>query len=216
MTAEREDHVDFRADALHQATDLRQIAPRVEVAVHRANQVHARFCAGSAFRRLRHHALLQPVLGPEPVQCAIGCLPLVLVNGSRQEPHDVRAFRCHATADHLGDAARHDDGGQLGIERGVRATHRAFGAVLPKLLFGQAGDDDRQLVRRQCIGVVQHRRHRQILAAHRTVDDDLQSLDRGERVHRTPVAASAIMIEDEHQAISSALRCRATFARWRL
>jgi hypothetical protein len=51
---------------------------------------------------------------------------------------------------------------------------------LAELLLAQAGDDDRQLVRRQRVGVVQHRGHRQVLAAHRAVDDDLQALDRGE------------------------------------
>ena len=68
------------------------------------------------------------------------------------------------------------------------------------------GDDDRQLVRRQRVGVVQHRGHRQVLAADRAVDDDLQALDRREDVHGAPVAAGAIVVEDQHQIISSALR----------
>jgi hypothetical protein len=71
-------------------------------------------------------------------------------------------------------------------------------------------------VRRQRVGVVQHRGDRQVLAAHRAVDDDLQALDRGEDVDRAPVAACAIVIEDEHQIISSALRLLHALMTWRL
>ena len=83
---------------------------------------------------------------------------------------------------------------------------RLLGAVLAELLLGEARDDDRQFMRRQRVGVVQHRGHRQVLAADRAVDDHLQTLDRREDVHRAPVAAGPIVIEDEHQTISSALR----------
>ncbi len=55
--------------------------------------------------------------------------------------------------------------GRCGIERAVGALHRPFGALLAEFFFGQAGDDDRQLVRRQRVGVVQHGGHRQVLAA---------------------------------------------------
>ena len=106
------------------------------------------------------------------------------------------AFRRHAAADHFGDRAGDDDAGQIGIERRVGAPHRAFGAVTAELLLGEAGDDDRQFVRRQRVGVVEHRGHRQVLAADRTVDDDLQALDRGEHVDGAPVAAGAVVVED--------------------
>jgi hypothetical protein len=56
----------------------------------------------------------------------------------------------------------------------VGALHRGFGAVLAEFFLAQAGDHDRQFVRRQRIGVVQHRGDRQVLAAHRAVDDHLQ------------------------------------------
>jgi hypothetical protein len=59
---------------------------------------------------------------------------------------------------------------------------------------------------------VQHRSHRQVLATDRTIDDDLQTLDGGEDVHGAPVATRAIVIEDQHQIISSALRLRASFS----
>ena len=36
------------------------------------------------------------------------------------------------------------------------ALHGAFGAFAPELLFGQAGDHDRQLVRRQRVAVMEH------------------------------------------------------------
>ena len=76
------------------------------------------------------------------------------------------------------------------------ALHRALGAVPAEFLLGEAGDDDRQFVRRQRVGIVQHRRHRQVLAADRAVDDDLQALDRGEDVDRAPVAAGSVVVED--------------------
>ena len=53
---------------------------------------------------------------------------------------------------------------------------------------------------------MEHRGDRQVLAAHRAVDDDLQPFDGGEHIDRAPIAAGAIMIEDQHQIISSALR----------
>ena len=98
----------------------------------------------------------------------------------------------------------------------MRPLHRRLGAVLAELLLGEPGDHDRQLVRRQRVGVVQHRRDRQVLAADRAVDDHLQALDRGEGVDRTPVAAGAIVVEDQHQIISSAARFLACAASWRL
>ena len=109
--------------------------------------------------------------------------------------------------------------GQVGVERGMGALHRAFGAFAAELFFGQAGDDDRQLVRRQRVGVVQHAGDRQVLAAHRAVDDDLQALDRGEHVHRAPVAAGTVVVDDvverSHQIISSALRFFSSLMTWR-
>ena len=38
------------------------------------------------------------------------------------------------------------------------ALHRALGAVAAEFLFAEAGDDDRQFVRRQRVGVVEHAR----------------------------------------------------------
>ena len=88
----------------------------------------------------------------------------------------------------------------------MRALHRAFGAGLAEFFLAEAGHDDRQFMRRQRIGVMQHRGDRQVLAADRAVDDDLHALDGGEGVDRAPIATRAIVVEDEHQIISSALR----------
>ena len=96
--------------------------------------------------------------------------------------------------------------GRSGSSVRVRALHGAFGAVPAEFFLAQTGDHDRQFVRRQRVGVVQHRGDRQVLAADRAVDDDLQALDGGEDVDRAPIAAGAIVIEDEHQIISSASR----------
>ena len=82
----------------------------------------------------------------------------------------------------------------------------------PSSSSARSRDDDGQLVRRQRVGVVQHRGHRQILAAHRPVDDDLQALDGGEDVNRAPVAAGTIVVEHQHQTISSDLRFAASLA----
>jgi hypothetical protein len=154
----------------------------------------------------------QAVLLPQPQQRAVGALPLVLVDGARQEALDVGALGRNPAADHLGDRAGHDHRGQLGIEHLVGPAHGALGALLAQLFLGQPGDDDRQLVRRQRVGVVQHRGHRQVLAAHRAVDDDLQPLDRREDVDAAPVTAGAVVVDDQHQIISSALRFLAAFS----
>ena len=76
------------------------------------------------------------------------------------------------------------------------ALHGAFGAVAAELFFGQTRHHDGQFMGRQTIGVMQHRGHGQIFAAHGTVDDHLQSLDRGEDINGAPIAASAVVIED--------------------
>ena len=78
----------------------------------------------------------------------------------------------------------------------MRAAHRAFGAVAPEFFFRETRDDDRQFVRRQRVGIVQHRGDRQVLATDRTVDDHLQALDRREDVDRAPVAACPVVVED--------------------
>jgi hypothetical protein len=51
-------------------------------------------------------------------------------------------------------------------------------------------------LRRQRVGVVEHRRDRQVFATDGTVDDDLEALDRREDVDCAPVAACTIVIED--------------------
>ena len=196
MAAEREDHVNLRADAFNQPADFRQIGGHVEDAVGRPDDIDARLGARRRRLALGRVPLLRAELGPQPAHRAIGALPLVLVDRARQEPLNAGAFRGHPAADHLGDRAGDDDARQVGIERLVRAAHRAFRAVAAEFFFRKAGDDDRQFVRRQRVGIMQHRRDGQVFAAHRAVDDDLKSLYRGENVNRAPIAAGPIVIED--------------------
>jgi hypothetical protein len=216
VRAQREHHVDVGADAFDQAPDLVQIAGRIERAIDRTDDVHPRLGAGGTLGLVRTHALLEAVLRPQPEHGAIGALPLVFVDRARQEALDARTLRRHAAADHLGDGAGDHDRRQFRVERLVRPRHGRFGAFAAQLLFAEAGHDDRQLVRWQAIGVVQHGRHGQILAAHGTVDDHLQALDGAEDVHGAPVPTGAVMIEHEHQTISCALRALLIFARCRL
>jgi hypothetical protein len=174
------------------------------------------FSPAGARRRACARHLAQAVLGPQPVHRAVGALPLVFVDGARQEALDVGALGRDAAADHLGDRAGDHHAGQVGVEHGmVRALHRAFGAFAAELLFGQAGDDDRQLVRRQRVGVVQHAGHRQVLAAHRAVDHDLQALDRGEHVHRAPVAAGAVVVQTSIRSSPRPCALRISLSSWR-
>ncbi len=146
-------------------------------------------------------AFLGAELAPEPGQRAVGRLPLVLVDRAGQEALELSALGRHAAADHLGDRARHHHGWALRVEHRMGALHGAFGAGLAEVLFRQARHDDRQLVRRQRVRVVQHRGDGQVLAADRPVDDDLQALDGGEAVDGAPIAAGAVVIEDQHQAL---------------
>jgi hypothetical protein len=131
----------------------------------------------------RHPALGHAELGEDPGHRAVGAFPLVLVDGARQEALD-GFVPCGVTpaADHLGDGAGDDHGGQRRVERVPGALHRALGAVAAQLFLAEPGDDDGQFVRRQPVGVVQHGGHRQVLAAHRAVDDDLKALHGGEGV----------------------------------
>ena len=112
MAAEREHHVDFGADAFDQPADLGEIGRHVEGAVDRADDVDPRLLAFLA--RLALGDLLAAVLRPQPGDGAVGALPLIFVDGARQEALDVGAFGRDAAADHLGDRAGDDDGRQRG------------------------------------------------------------------------------------------------------
>mmetsp|Transcript_53735 Transcript_53735/g.126562 ORF Transcript_53735/g.126562 Transcript_53735/m.126562 type:complete len:240 (-) Transcript_53735:1002-1721(-) len=104
VAAQRERHVDLGTDAFDQPTDLVQVARAVELAIAGADQVDARLHAcGSFSKGLARRDVAQAVLGPQPVHRAVGALPLVFIDGARQEARDRRALRRHATADHLGD-----------------------------------------------------------------------------------------------------------------
>ena len=81
------------------------------------------------------------------------------------------------------------------VQGGVGTAHGAFGAFTSELFFGQAGHHDRHFMRRQCIGVMQHRCHRQILATHRSVNHHLQAFDGGEYIHRSPIATGAVVVQ---------------------
>ena len=72
--------------------------------------------------------------------------------------------------------------------------HRAFSTFAPELLFRQPGNHDGQLMRWQGVGVMQNRCDGQVFAAHRPVNHHLQALDRGEHIHRAPIATGAVMV----------------------
>ena len=136
MRAEREHQVDLAADALDQAADFGEVGRHVEGAVDRADDVDPRLGArGRALAGLRL-ALLAPNSRPQPVDRAVGALPLVLVDGARNEAQQVRAFRRDAAADHFGDAAGHHHRRHVRILRARRRASwrprcRAWTARLP-------------------------------------------------------------------------------------
>ena len=214
MASHREDHIDLAANTLNNPLDLGQIGRCVERAVNRPDNIDARLCAFLACFHLRD--ALGAIFFPEPGQRAIGALPLVFINCARQEALDACAFGCRATADHFGNRACHNNARLIGIERRMGALHRLFGAVLGELFFAKTCDNDRQFMGRQSIGIMQHRRHRQILAAHRPVDNHLQALDGAKRIDCAPIATCPVMIEDQHQTGSSVLRAAAAFSSLRL
>ena len=212
MGAKGEHHVHLGADPLNQTANLMQIRGHVEGAIHRPQDVDPRLRPFGAQTLARHPAFGHAVFGEKPGHRAVGALPLVFVDGARKEALQVRALRRHAAADHLGNRAGDDDRGQKRIERLPRPAHRALGALAAEFSLAQARDDDRQFMRRQPVGVVQHRGHRQVFAAHRTVDDHLQPLDGAEGVNRAPIAPCPVVIEEKHQIISSALASLAAFS----
>ena len=196
MAAQRKDHVDLGAHAFHQPADFREIGGHVEHAIAGPDDVHARLGAGGAGLALEGGAFLRAIFGPQPAHGAVGALPLIFIDGARQEALDARALRRHAAADHLRDGAGDDDARQIRIKGRMGALHGAFGAVAAEFFFGQTCHHDGQFMGRQTIGVMQHRGHRQVFTAHGAIDDHLQSLDRGEDIDGAPIAARAVVIED--------------------
>ena len=213
MAAQGEHHVDLGTNAFDQTANFSQVTGTVERAIRRANDVDAWLLASGSFtERLACRNFAQAVFTPQPIHGAVGTLPLVFVNGARQEALNVGALWRDATTNHLGNRTRHDDSRQVRIQGGMRTLHRTFGAFTAQLLFGQASHHNRQLMRWQCIGVVQHRCHGQVFTTDRAIDDHLQTFDGGEHIHRTPITACAVMVQDEgrldgaHVPIASALR----------
>jgi hypothetical protein len=68
----------------------------------------------------------------------------------------------------------------------VGAAQGTLGAALSQFFLGKTGYHDRQFVRGEGVGVVQHRGDGQILTAHRAINDDLQALDRREHIYTEP------------------------------
>ena len=198
MGPKREGQVDLAADALDDAPDLVEVRGHVERAVDRPDDVDPWLGALGLRRLAAGLGLLGPELVPQPRDGAVGRLPLVLVDGAGQEAQQVRAFGRDPAADHLGDRARHDYGRHVGVLRGAGAAQGALGAGHRQLVLRKAGNDDRQLVRRQAVGVMQYRRHRQILAADGAVDDDAQAPQRREGVDGAPISSRAVVIENQH------------------
>jgi hypothetical protein len=141
-------------------------------------------------------------LGPQPVDRAVGGLPLIFIDGARDEAQQVRAFGGNAAADHFRDRAGDDHRGHVGILRVVGALHRFFGAGGGELFLGKSCDHDWKFVRGKRVGVVQDGCDGQVFAADWAVDDHAQAADGGEGVDCAPVAAGAIVVEDEHGASS--------------
>src|SRR5207342_3335960 len=96
MASKWEHHVDVGADALDQPTNFGKVGPHIEGAVDRSDDIDSRLDAIGAWLALRD--LLYAVLFPEPDNGAICALPLVFVDGARQEPLDIGSLRCDAAA----------------------------------------------------------------------------------------------------------------------
>ena len=204
MRAKRHHHVDRSPDAFDHAADLMQVRRHVEGAIHRPKDVDARLVMRLTRAFGRHAALGHAEFGKDPGHRAVGALPLIFINRARQKALDIGARRGHPAADHLGNAAGDNHRRQRRVQGLPRPRHRRFGAR-GHFALAQTRHHNRQLMWGQRIGVMQDRSDRQILAADRTVDDNLQSLDRTEGVDRPPVAARAIMILDQHDCTTPAL-----------
>ena len=146
-------------------------------------------------------AFLGAELGPEPVDGAIGGLPLVFVDGAGDEAQQVAAFGRDTAADHLGDAAGDDDGRQILVAGGGGAAHGTLGAVHRKIVFGKACNGDRQFMRRKAIGVMQNGGDGEVFAADRAIDQNAQAAHGGEGVNGAPVAAGSVVVEHKHWSV---------------
>ena len=213
MTAEWEHHVDFSANAFNQTANFCQVAGTVEGTVGGANDVDPRFFACWTLTEwFARRYFAQAIFAPQPIHGAVGALPLVFIDSARQEALNVGAFWRDAATDHLSDGACDHHGRQVGIQCCMSTLHGTFSAFAAQLLFCQASHHNGQLVRWQAIGVMQHRGDWQVLAAHRAVDHNLQTFDGGEHIHRAPITACAVMVQNErrldgaHVPIASDLR----------
>jgi hypothetical protein len=141
-------------------------------------------CAGLAASALA--PFLAPNSRPEPDHGAVGALPLIFIDGARQEaldgvPSTASRRRRSSRRWSRSRQPRAWSGSSVEKARAWRSRCRPGPALL-----AETRDDDRQLMRRQGVGVMQHRGDRQVLAAHRAVDDHLQALDRREGHRRSP------------------------------
>ena len=189
MRAKREGEVDLAADALDQAADFGEVGRHVEGAVDRADDIDARLVPSG-----RTTVSACPSSGaefaPQPVDRAVRRLPLVLVDRARNEPQQVRYPPASRRRRSSRRCCRSPPLPACPDPASTRPPHRVLGAVAGKLFLGKTGDHDRQFVRRQRVGVVQHGCNGQVFAAHRPVDHHPQPADRGERIDRAPVATA--------------------------
>ena len=172
MRAQRHDHVDDSADPLDQPANLMQVRRHVKRAIHRPKDVDARGITVLALFLGRHPALGHAEFSENPGHRPVRRFPLILVNGAGQEPLDIGALWSHTPADHLGNRSGHNHGRQGRVQHLPGAFHRLLSAR-PHLGFAQTRHDNGQFMRRQRVGVMQHRSDRQVFATHRTVDDNL-------------------------------------------
>ena len=118
MRAQREGHVDLSTDAFDEAADLGDVGRHIEGAIDRANDIDPRLGALFAFARLGRFAFAGGKFRPQPLQRTIGTLPLILINGARQETLNIGAFGRDPATNHLSDGAGDHNGRQVWIEHG--------------------------------------------------------------------------------------------------
>ena len=138
ITTQRECHIYSGTNTLNEPSNFCEVGGGVEVAISGTDDIHQR-CTVLA---LSFFIFLGAVLLPQPNQSPICALPLIFINGPRQEAFDVGVLRGYASTNHLGDGACNHHTGLLWIEGLMGSTQGAFRSSLPQFFFSKAGDND--------------------------------------------------------------------------
>ena len=194
MRAQRHYHVDLGANPFDQAFNLGQIAGHVECAIHRTQDVHARFRTLFSLFLGWHTAFGHAKFRENPRHGPICRLPLIFINCTRKEPLNCCSLWRNATANHLGNRTSYNDRRQSRIQGFPCTLHCPLCPVTTQFFFAKASGHNGQFMWGQRVSIVQDRCNRQIFAPNRAINNNLKPLNCAKRIDGSPISTRTIMI----------------------